>query len=68
MESEYKDKDWSDWTSLELSEDLVIMYQKKADSLPLTSFDVSLRRPCFNPGEQANSLALPVELNSKATC
>ena len=44
------------------------MYQKKADSLPLTSFDVSLKRPCFNPSEQANPLAHPAELNSKSTC
>lgn len=44
------------------------MYQKKADSLPLTSFDVSLRQPCFDPNDQANSLAHPAELNSDLKC
>jgi hypothetical protein len=58
------DKDWSDWSSAELSEELVIMYQKKADSLPVTTFAVTLEEPCMDPKVVASQKTTDVEFNS----
>ena len=40
------------WTSVELTETLLLRYTKKGNRLPLTRFDVGFGLPCFDKTDQ----------------
>ena len=65
---QWLNKSWSGWTSLELSSDLVIMYQKQADSLPITTFDVTLGAPCMDSMIIASQELTSPEVNIFEQC
>ena len=58
----------SDWVSVELSETLVLRYSKKADSLPITTFGLSLGEPCMDSGAQVNQYPYILEVNRFTEC
>ena len=39
-----------DWTSIVLSNNLLIRYTKKADKLPVTTFGIDIDEPCMDSG------------------
>ena len=58
----------SNWTSVELNDELVIRYTKQGDGLPLTTFRLESDQPCMDSGTQISSPKFSLELQGTASC
>ena len=58
----------SDWTSVELNDELIIRYTKRGNSLPLTTFALESGPPCMDSGAQLAEAVFSLELNGVSEC
>ena len=60
--------DCCQYVTVELNDDLIIMYSKQGDKLPLTTFSMSAGSPCMDSDSVVSSNFYPIELNRASNC